>query len=377
MVVGLGDLGQCIVDALARSPIGRVVAAARDEERARGVAGQAALIAAIDDGARRVEPARIDLEDRAATAAVLARLEPSVIVLTASRHTWRRVPEHATAVPYGAWLPLHVQLTRALMEARADAGVRAPVVALPFPDAVGPVLAGAGLAPELGAGNVGEIAAKLEVLAALRHGVERAAVDVRLVAHHATERHAFSAFASLGGALPGPQGPPPIHACVRVDGAQLSADDVRSLFAAPYALGRGRETHTLTAATTVVAVQALLSDTPQRVHVPAPGGRPGGYPVRLSRAGVELDLPEGLTETDARAINAVAARWDGIEHIGHDGTVTFTPAVADATERLLGLRLGRLTLDDHAIVADELVARLAEPTRLPRTHPDSRAREGG
>ena len=360
VVVGLGDLGQRVVDALARSPIGRVVAAARDEERARGVAGQAALVAAINDGARRVEPARIDLDDRAATAAALARLEPSVIVLTASRHTWWRVPEHAAALPYGAWLSLHVQLTRALMEARADAGVRAPVVALPFPDAVGPVLAGAGLAPELGGGNVSEIAAKLEVLAALRHGVERAGVDVRLVAHHATERHAFSAFVSLGGALVGPKGPPPIHGCVRVGDAQLPADDVRSLFAAPYALGRGRETHALTAATTVVAVQALLTDAPQRVHVPAPGGRPGGYPALLSRAGVELDLPERLTEIDARAINAVAARWDGIEHIAHDGTVTFTPALADATERILGLRLGRLTLDDHDAAADELMARLVE-----------------
>ena len=376
VVVGMGDLGQRVVDAVARCPIGRVVAAARDEERARGVAGQAALVAAIHDGAGRVEPAHIDLEDRAATATALARLEPSVIVLTASRHTWWRVPEHAAAVPYGAWLPLHVQLTRSVMEARADAGTCAPVVALPFPDAVGPVLAGAGLAPELGAGNVGEIAAKLEVLAALRHGVERTAVDVRLVAHHATERHAFSAFVSLGGTVAGPTGPPPTHACVRVGGAQLPADDVRSLFAAPYALGRGRETHALTAATTALAVQALLTDTPQRVHVPAPGGRPGGYPARLSRAGVELDLPEGLTETDARAINAVAARWDGIEHIAQDGTVTFTPAVADATERILGLRLGRLTLDDHDAVANELMARLAEPSRLPPARPDPPPRGG-
>lgn len=359
VVIGLGDLGQRVVDALARCPIGRIVAAARDMDRARGVSGQAALVAAVHDGARHVDPVQLDLDDPAATAATLARLQPNVIVLAASRHTWWREPELVAALPYGALLPMHVPLTRAVMQARADAGVHAPVVALPFPDAVGPILAGAGLAPELGAGNVGEIAAKLQVLAAARHRVEPAAVDVRLVAHHATERHAFSAFASLGGASTGPQGPPPVHACIEVAGARLSASEARELFAAPYALGRGRETHTLTAATTALTVLALLSDTPRRVHVPAPAGRPGGFPAQISRAGVELDLPNGLTDSDACAVNSVAARWDGIEHIAHDGTLTFTQDVADATERVLGLRLETVTLDEQTAVADELAARLA------------------
>lgn len=359
VVIGLGDLGQRVVDALARCPIGRLVAAARDPDRARGVAGQAALIAAIHDGAQRVEPARIDLDDPAATATTLARLQPAVIVLAASRHTWWREPELAAQLPYGALIPLHVPLTRALMEARLSAGVRAPVVALPFPDAVGPILAGAGLAPELGAGNVGEIAAKLSVLAAARHRVELAAVDVRLVAHHATERHAFTAFASLGGAPGGSQGRPPVHARIEVNGARLSTDEAHGLFSAPYAIARGRETHTLTAATTALTVLALLGDAPRRVHVPAPAGRPGGYPARLSRAGVTLDLPDGLTEADAYAVNSVAARWDGIEHIAPDGTLTFTQSVVDATERVLGLRLESIRLDEQAAVADELAARLA------------------
>jgi hypothetical protein len=359
LVIGLGDLGSRVVDALARSPLDRLVAAARDPDRARAVAGQAALVAAAHAGARRVEDAAIDLADVAGTAAALERLRPDVVVLAASRLTWWRIPEAAAALPYGTWLPMHVPLTRALMEAHAAAGSGAPVVALPYPDAVGPVLAGVGLAPHLGAGNVAEIAAKLEVLAALRHGVAREEVDVRLVAHHATERHAFGAFASLAGTAPGPQGPPPVHAWIEIAGERMSPADARELFTAPYALGQGRETHTLTAATTVATVEALLSDVPRRVHVPAPGGRPGGYPARLSRAGVELDLPPGLREDDAAAVNAVAARWDGIEHIDRDGTAHFTAAVADATEQVLGLRLEAVAVGDHPAVADELAARLA------------------
>lgn len=358
LVVGPGDLGHRVVDALARAPgVERLVVGGREPGRVAGVAGQAALVARLAGGPRHVEGVHLDLDDVDATAGVLRRLDPTVVVHAASRHTWWRVPEHVGAVPYATWLPLHVPLTRALMEARAAAGVAAPVVALAFPDAVGPVLAGHGMAPELGAGNVAEIAAKLEVLAAAVHGVAQEAVDVRLVAHHATEREAFSAFSSLGRA-PGPQGPAPLHASIHVDGERLDAQQIRELFTAPYPLGDGRETHALTAAATVRTVLALLSETPERVHVPAPAGLPGGYPVTASRAGVELDLPAGLSHDDACAINAVAARWDGIEHIDDRGTVTFTPAAADAFARLVGVRVDALTLDEHAAVAAELHARL-------------------
>jgi hypothetical protein len=358
MVVGVGDLGQRVVEALARSSLDRLIAAGRNAERVGAVAGQAALIATAHAGARRVDATVLDLEDVAATATTLTRLEPDLIVLAASRHTWWRVPPAAAALPYGAWVSFHVPLTRALMQARAAAGIAAPVVALPYPDAVGPILAAVGLAPELGAGNVAEVAAKLQVVAALRHQVERDAVDVRLIAHHSTERDAFAAFASLAGASTTPHGPPPVHAHVEIAGSRLSSGDARELFRTPYALGQGRETHALTAAVTAVTVEALLADVPRRVHVPAPGGRPGGYPARLSRAGVDLDLPPDLTEPEACAVNAVAARWDGIERIAADGTVTFTAGVADATEQSLGLRLEHVAVDEHDATAAELAARL-------------------
>jgi hypothetical protein len=359
LVLGLGDLGARVVEVLSHRPGARLVVAARDAEHARAVAGQAALVAALCDGPRSVEPAVADLDHPDATAELLARVQPDVIVLAASRVTWWRVPEGARALPYGAWLPLHIPLVRALMQARNAAGISAPVVALPFPDAVGPVLAGAGLAPETGAGNVLEMAAKLVVVVAARAGVEREAVDVRLVAHHATERVAFPAFAGLAGAGGGPTGPPPVNASVSVNGEALPEDDVRSLLNAAYPLRAGHATHSLTAAATAATVAALLSDEPQRLHVPAPGGRPGGYPVRISRAGVELDLPPGLSEADAIAVNAVAARWDGIERIEPDGSFVYCGWVSDALERTLGIRLERVKPSESDAVADDLEACVA------------------
>lgn len=360
VVIGLGDLGARAVDSLALLPLGRLVAVDRTRDRADRVAGQAAVVAALSSGARRVHGCVGDVGDVAATAALLGRLEPDLIVMAASRHSWWRTPPGLAAIPYGAWLPLQVGLVRSLMRARRECGSAAPVVALPFPDAVGAVLRPLGLAPELGAGNVAEVAAKLTVLASAVADTPPADVSVRLIAHHAVERFAFAAFSELGGAeqLVG-GGSPPYRAVIEVEGQPLAPERVRQLFATFHPLLEGRETHAMTAAATAATVAATLGDQPSPIHVPGPAGRPGGYPVLASRGRVELDLPSDVSEEEAIAINATAARWDGIERIADDGTITFTREVAEASEQHLGWRLQRVAPEELDDVAERLAGRLA------------------
>ena len=76
-----------------------------------------------------------------------------------------------------------------------------------------------------------------------------------------------------------------------------------------------------------------------------------------SRDGVALDLPAGVSEEHAIAVNATAARWDGIETIAADGSVTFTRECADAVEAALGWRLEHVGAGEIDAVADELAAR--------------------
>jgi phage gp37-like protein len=66
-----------------------------------------------------------------------------------------------------------------------------------------------------------------------------------------------------------------------------------------------------------------------------------------------------VTEGDALAINAVAARWDGIERIEGDGTLAYCRWVSDALEQALGLRLERISPAEMSAVADDMAARLA------------------
>jgi hypothetical protein len=354
LVIGLGDLGTRVFDALARLPeIERLVGAGRDEERGPARAGQAALVAALAGGPRRVEFERLDLVDVAGAASLLRRLDPDVVVTAASRHTWWLpfADEGVDALPFGVWLPLQLVLVRRLMEARREGRISAPVVCLPYPDGVGPALAPLGLAPELGGGNVAETAPKLALLAAREAGVAREEVRVRLVMHHAAQRVAF------GPPAPDRAEEPPWAAEVLVRGERLPREQVERLFRTPWPLPRGRDTHELSAAATAHTVRALLGEEPTGTHAPSPGGLPGGYPVRLSRRGVELDLPPRLDRDDAIALNERAAAFDGIERVEPDGTIVFTGDVAERTEQLLGLRLERVRPDEVNEVADELAAR--------------------
>jgi hypothetical protein len=91
----------------------------------------------------------------------------------------------------------------------------------------------------------------------------------------------------------------------------------------------------VTAASAAPVLEALLPGAaPLRWSTPAPGGLPGGYPVRIADGSVTLDLPPGITRDEAVAFNQRRAQADGVERIDEDGTVHFTVAAQEAVAEL-------------------------------------------
>ncbi|MGI8825342.1 MAG: KR domain-containing protein [Chloroflexota bacterium] len=288
LLLGLGDLGQRVLDALSRvSGIDRLVVCSRNGDTGREHVAQASLVSRLSGDPKRVEYLQLDLRDADRLAEVLRTIDATVIVMAASHYTWWRSPattsdqQRALAeLPYGTWLPLHVPLVRSLMEARRSAGVRGRVVCLPYPDVVGAVLAPLGLAPDIGAGNVAEVAAKLATLAG--GDTSRADVHVRLVMHHAVERLAFRSFRALGGPTNGDQDGtetnPPWLAEVRIGDVEMSRSQVDGLVRSPYPLPSGNVVHRLTSAATVNVVRALLPNNPWQLTHRLPMGCREGIP---------------------------------------------------------------------------------------------------
>jgi hypothetical protein len=360
MIVGLGSLGSVVLEFLARDEaIGEIIVASRDLARAQTRCNLARVGALAQGAMPQIRFVPLDLDDIGQAAEVFARESPDLIVSTASMQTWwltGLLPPAARArlgrAPFGAWLPVHLTLAMKFMRAVRQADYRGHTLVASFPDVVNVVLARLGLAPTCGLGNLDEIVPKLRYLAGERLHVSPRSIRVLLVAHHALEPFVFG---SPGGEVP------PYRVLIESDGRDVTEEvEAARLLLAPYPLPPGPAWHFLTAGSTLRLVAALVGVSEGLLHVPAPGGLPGGYPVVASRSGVRIvDLP-GLSREEAVAINERSHPFDGIQRIEADGTVEFTSDATGVLEEALGYNGGRLQPSESEARAADLIARFRE-----------------
>jgi hypothetical protein len=363
MMIGLGDLAGLVLNLLVQGePVGRIVLAGRDLDEMHRRRNLALLFAAQLGHYPAIEVVALDLADVARTAETIAQLAPDVIFTTATRQSWRQITYLPPAVfqaldeaQFGPWLPMHLTLVHQLMQAVKLSGRPARVVNAAFPDAVGPVLAGVGLAPTVGIGNVANVVPALRGAIGLLTGHPLAAVEVSLFTQHYLS-HRVPAAGNSGGA--------PYHARAIVEGRDVT-DAID--FEAAFELVRTRFQRTggafrqlITASSAVAVLRPLLSGQRAFTHAPAPGGLPGGYAVTVDASGAEVALPAGLSLAEAVALNEACQRFDGIERIDSDGTVHFTEREMAVMTRLLGYACRRMPLAEAEDRAVELAAKYAE-----------------
>ncbi|WP_434740527.1 hypothetical protein [Micromonospora sp. SH-82] len=362
MVIGAGDLGSRVLQGLASSGSGRELRlVGRDGEATLRAANLAAL-SSLQTGHRNVVSHAVgDLSDVDRTAATISAFQPDVIFLTASLQSWWVIStlpqpafERLYQANFGPWLPMHLVpvlwAMRAVRAARSDA----VVVNAAFPDAVHPALAGVGLSPHVGIGNVANNVPGIRSAAADLLGVQVRRVEVRLVAHHYVS-HRLS--------RTGDSGPAGMILRVLLDGSdvtdRLDLTEVLGALPGRYRRTGGRDGQVMTAASALSVLAPLLDGREATVHAPGPLGRVGGYPVALSPSGVDVVLPPGVGEAEAVAVNLSGQRCDGITGIDDAGTVDFEPEAADVLARELGYHCTRMRLAEAEGRAREIAERFA------------------
>ncbi len=315
-MIGTGDLGRRIAERLSvGGTAARILFAGRDAARA---APLAALLDACGDCV--VSFTELDALDQAACERLLRAARPDVVVQAACHISpWRvaavEAPRARRVVRAGfaAQLPFQIPCVRTVMMAAREIGYAGPVVNCSYPDATNSMLAAEGLAPTVGIGNVGMMQARVE--AALRR--EGAAAPlVRLLAQHGQTVSVVTHEPLAPGLRPlvfvGEEG-------ARRDELAYRGEPI------PWSI----DTNALAAAAAVRAIRALLPDgEPARVSVPGPLGLPGGYPVRLSRGSVDLDLPPGVSLEESVRYQLDVGRLDGLAEL-REGVAVWTPELAD------------------------------------------------
>jgi hypothetical protein len=359
LIVGAGDLGTRVLRGLADCRADEVRLLGRNPEnvlRASNLATFCAVQRGLDT---TYSHAVADVENIDQTAAAIADYAPDIIFLAVSLQSWwviTTLPDAAFqrlyAAQYGPWLPMHLWPVLCVMRAVRDARSDAVVVNSAYPDVVHPVLASAGLAPQMGIGNVANNVPAITVVAAEQLGVPRKEVDVRLVAHHYVS-HRLSRTGDAGQAE--------LILSVVHDGNPV-VDAGALLRRLPHDMRRtgGLAGQAMTAASALSVLEPLVSRAEALVHMPGPNGLPGGYPVRLSGREVEVELPPGTSMAEARRVNLAGQHADGVAEVASDGTVTFTDESMGVLEAELGYSCTKMSLDDVEYQARELGARFAE-----------------
>ena len=182
--------------------------------------------------------------------------------------------------------------------------------------------------------------------------MEKEAIEVLLVAHHALESAVFGT--GVGDA-------PPFFLRIEIQGKKVTdARLVDELLFSASPLPKGPETAFFTTGSTVRLVRALLADCDTLLHVPAPDGLPGGYPVLAGGGRVELAPIVDLAPEEAIDINVRSLPYDGIESIEADGTAVFTAESVEILRSELGYDCARLPPAQALDRGHELRARFRE-----------------
>lgn len=358
LITGLGDLGSKVLEFLARTPgIGKIVTADVNEDSGIRKTNRAVLGAAHQGFYPHIEFAKVDLFDIEKTAETIKIVDPSVIFNASTLFSWWMVEklssktrERVMDAGLGPWLPMHLTLVHKLMRAVRKSGVKAMVVNASYPDATNAVLNKVDLTPTVGVGNIDLLIPRIQKIIADKFKIPLNNVSVFLIAHH-FHVVALRRFADFRGA--------PYYLKVLVEDKNVTSKlDIKDLLfhVGKLPLPGGAEIHTQVASSAVKNILAILHNTGQLTHAPGPKGLPGGYPVRLNSSGVEVIVPDMLSIDDAVRMNEEAQKFDGIESIEEDGTVTFTDKSTKIMKESLDYDCEQMEVTESEDRAKELYA---------------------
>jgi len=359
LLIGQGQLTGAVLDAVARDGrFAQIVLAARNAEQGRAKVQAVRIGAALEGEFPRLEFVPFDFNSASAPE-TLKRIAPDVAFaapsLLARRHIRAAADPKRRTLPNGIWLACHLGPMLKLRDAWEKSGLSAPWVAASEPDLVNAILHLTGIGPTAGSGGIASCVPRIRFLAAQQAKAPAQEIQVRLVAGAS---FADCLLGNWGAGEGNAKDWPPFLLKVTWHGQDitLAVRDKLKVKVAPLLDGDHAR---IAASATLDLLAALGDDRLHDLHVPAPNGLVGGYPVKINRRGAEVDLPAAWELDQALGINATALAYDGIAALDKDGTVSYTDRGVAAFQTLLGERIERLRPPNAQSLAEKLIGAAA------------------
>lgn len=362
MMIGLGRVGQQVLEYLVEDPkCPELVFCNVDEAAYKPLVDNALIGASMHGLYPSVKFRELDLtDDIDHIADVIKEEKPDIIVdmtVLMPMHGFYKLPkeqfDYLYSANFGVWLPCQVALVYRLQLAVQKSGLHPFVMTTGIPDNVNPALGTVGLAPVCGCGNI-----NINVLAVRYVVAQQMKVPMELVKVWMVSSHALVVWPRD----PGCYKKTPYFIKIQVNGKDVTDqfdtdkliwDSMRLYPAAP-----STAFYSITSKSIITNMYALLSDEGVFTHVPGPNGLPGGYPVIISKRGVELALPEEITEEEAIAINMKAINTsDSIERFEEGGECYWADYAFKVLNDLLGIEENHFNVKDSMELAEDIMAR--------------------
>jgi len=288
----------------------------------------------------------VDVLDELGVTELLAKEQPNVVVNYAIPFTWDAAKQldnydQISRAGLGAFSSIQVLAPRVIARAIALSGISTLFIVGNLPDITIPIIYGTSsntnsgtgtnqdlALPICGAGNVGLIEAGLRHQIAAEQNVSAADLSISLVAHH---------IHWVAPREPGYRNDAPFLLKVCLGEKEITSELMNRSIVNCYEPGAGFSSTTSRLA--AENIMALLDSRPHQLHVPAPNGLPGGYPVIVQDGVIRLNLPAEWSEEQAIETMYQAHKCDGIDRIGSDGSIYFNPESVDILQKEMGFSL--------------------------------------
>ena len=350
LFISMGELATHLLEAVARTDIfSTIIVASRDINKAQKRVNNALLGAGIEGHFPHIIAEDMDVHHKDFPTK-LRNINPDYIFSAPSLLPWWRLAPSDIDIPFAGYTALHLSLMQKFRHQIAEAGINTFWIGASFPDVINAMLNRTGFGPDCGIGNVQEPIAKIQMGVGRALGVLPNDVTVKLVAQHAFE------YFVLNDQVPQQLPPYMLKATIGdKDVTDIAESALRQDYPFPYDLHFNR----VTASSALVALHALTGETEKAIHLPGIGDYVGGYPVRASMAGINVDLPDEWSLPQAIAVNEASLAWDGIASMDKDGTIIFTEETQRALFNLLGKTVDTLSPDTAQDQATDLLNALS------------------
>ena len=369
MLIGIGELGGIILEYMCRIPnICEIITVDANPDWGFRKTNSAIEGASYMGLYPHIHFHPIDLLNIERTAELLGKINPTIICNVTTLQSWwvvNELPPEVNARIYkdrcgiGPWAAMHLALTSKLMKAVKMSGIDTYVVNTSYPDVINPSLARVGMPPTVGIGNMDLAVPYIQKAASEILDVPMSNVEVELIAHH---YHAYY-WCRYG---TGSEVPFYLRVCVGKEDVTGQLGDMKKFIAELPKRGMrpaGRHGQFVVAGSALKNIMAIYNDTEEITHAPGPQGLEGGYPVRLSRKGVQVVLPKGVTLEQARAMNLEGQEHDGVQEIKDNGDVVVTDEAYTTFKKELNVDCKVITVEASFEQAMELRKKFHEFAR--------------